>query len=115
MTKSKFSLASFIAEGSASGDKAVRGPSDVVGSELAQVATRVNDGIAPVLAVSGLKKPEQEKFQESAIDLVTSAEFVDRLSEKIGVPREGESKAQFVSRAKSDLRALLAEKLLGKQ
>lgn len=115
MSDRKFSLSSFIAESSAAASKALPGPSASTGGELGQVATRIADGITPILAISGLKKSEQQKFEESAVDLVTSSEFIDGLSEKVGVPLDGETKEQFVSRAKSELRTLLTQKLLKKK
>lgn len=115
MNDRKFSLSSFIAESSAAAGKALPSPSASTGGELGQVAIRIADGISPILEISGLKKSEQEKFEQSAVDLVTSSDFIDGLSEKVGVPLEGETKEEFVSRAKSELRTLLTQKLLKKK
>lgn len=81
----------------------------------ALVASKVSNCISPVLAASGLKQSEQMKFEVPAVDLVTSSEFISDLSGKVGVPLEGETKDQFVHRAKSELRSLLMQQLLRKK
>lgn len=115
MTKSTFSLSRFISESSGAGSKALPAPGSAPRGELATVAANISSSVSPVLAVSGLKQSEQQKFEVSAVALVTSSEFIDGLSDKVGVPLEGETKEQFVHRAKSELRSLLTQRLLKKK
>lgn len=78
-------------------------------------ASKLSNCISPVLAASTLKQSEQMNFEVPAVDLVTSSEFVSDLSGKVGVSLEGETKDQFVHRAKSELHSLLMQQLLIKK
>ena len=52
-----------------------------------------------------------KKFASSVSQLACDIEFIDDLSERVGIPLGNESEDEFVARAKSMMRYLLREKL----
>ena len=57
---------------------------------------------------------EKDKFIQDVSSLVLSDSFLSELQDKVGDPSEGESEDMYVSRAKSDMKALLKSKFLKK-
>ncbi|WP_323659416.1 hypothetical protein [Pectobacterium versatile] len=64
------------------------------------------------LGITQLSQPDKvKKFTEQAVDLITQDDFLDELEISIGLPKDNETEDEFVSRAKSRMKALLTKKL----
>lgn len=61
-----------------------------------------------------LTKSKAQKFGEEAINIATSDEVINELSDKIGKPLEHESEDEFVIRSKETLKKILRKKLFKK-
>ncbi|MDG0795657.1 hypothetical protein [Pectobacterium punjabense] len=81
----------------------------------ANAVTVLKENLLPsisTLNIIQLSQPDKaEKFTEQAVKLITQDDFLDELETSIGLPRESETEDEFVSRAKSRMKALLTKKL----
>lgn len=69
---------------------------------VAKASIKNELGMVPAVSLS-----EAGEFATHATDLAASPAFLLEASKAIGMPREGETKVQFVERAKNVLRDLL--------
>lgn len=70
------------------------------------------DDIKKVVLVSKFTKNDESKeFSERVVSLVNSPEVINEVSDKLGVPKDGESQQEFVARGKNALRDTLLKKL----
>jgi len=70
------------------------------------------DDIEKVVLVSKFTKNDESKeFSERVVSLVNSPEVINEVSDKLGVPKDGESQQEFVARGKNALRDTLLKKL----
>jgi len=82
---------------------------------VSQIKSGVMATITPSVAyLSCLSTNDVEKFSKNVADLISSKEFIEPLSDEIGIPKDGENEEEFVARAKSAMETMLRKKLLGK-
>jgi hypothetical protein len=80
-----------------------------ISSSLSTVNTAIQVSAATenIVALAAIPSDKRENFGQIAADIVTSEEFIDELSKKVGEPRERETEDQFVARAKGELVKIL--------
>lgn len=89
-------------------ERVLAGVSSIVGAGagLSAVSSSLAFG-----SIFGLKSTAEEKFSRSLAELVTSADFIEELSAKVGEPKDGESKSEFVKRSQAAMKDLIKSKL----
>jgi len=69
-----------------------------------------------ILAASmSLTKNQANEFSSKVMEVATSDNVIDELSEKVGTPLESETEDQFVQRASAVLKNILMSKLSSKK
>ncbi|TMN68081.1 hypothetical protein CWB85_18690 [Pseudoalteromonas sp. S1727] len=64
-----------------------------------------------VIVSNFTKSNESKEFSERVVSLVNSPEVINEVSDRLGVPKDGESQQEFVARGKNALRDTLLKKL----
>lgn len=72
-----------------------------------EVATTISNSLIGSL----FSNSEREKFAAKVSEFAHSDDFLNEVSDDIGLPKDNESEDEFVERAKSTMRTLLMKKL----
>ena len=74
--------------------------------------TKAEMGLATFAVLGGaLGATKAQKFSDGAASLVTSDEFLNELESELGLPEQGETEDEFVTRAKASMLGMLKAKL----
>jgi hypothetical protein len=104
---SKFSLKKFVKKE----QKCL--PNGRAGNLLASVKEEASLAISSTLLATGMSITKQtaNDFSSEVMEVSTSDEVLNELSEKVGTPLESETEGEFVQRASSALKNILMSKL----
>ncbi len=76
-------------------------------ASLAEAQNEILLSVTSLLDHVAEPEDKKEKFSKEVSSLVSSDDFIEKLSDRIGIPKDEESEDAFVERSKSELRKIL--------